>query len=231
MKKFTGFIFATALAAVSCLAQGITGYTQYSTGGAKYNNTSSTNYAVITTESKTGGEPIVTYLNATSDLSSSVVQFYISTNKCTSVFAPGFTNTTTIYYVNSTNLFVPGDLVVIEHMNATNTYNIPSSYEMGFLSTFGAAVATNVVNSGGATGSYTNYVYTMTNAVAAVSPIQIGDNIYQMTKGGNIPVGATTITPSSAGGLYSGRRGSPLLMVLTGTSACTINAASAQFAP
>lgn len=226
-------IGALSLLAISVWAA--IGFTRISVGGQTFNGSTKTNYAIIPVDSSVAyGTPNITYLNATSDTNAGavagIVQFYKTTNFTTSVPAAGFTNTTTVFYVNSTNLFVSGDILVIEHISATNNPDVPNTYEMGVLGGFGARVLTNVITSGGATGTYTNYAYTMTNAVTGTNAIAVGDNIYQMStvQAGTIPVGVAT-KELNGSGIFSGQMSKPLLITIIGGTNATINAVSANF--
>jgi hypothetical protein len=208
-RNFKSIVAAVVTVAAAVTAYAGQGYSQYSTVGSQYNS-SVTNFAVITDDSKNGGDPVLTYISATSDLSSSKLQFYNTTN-----FTPcvaGYTNinayassgTTTNVCVTSTNNFAPGDFLVIEH--------VPGDlFEMGVIST---------VNN-------TNQIVLCAPPVNTIKP---GDMFFQEKAAGFIPVGAATLTVNGVG-IYSGKRNKPLLMTLTGTSSDSINAASATYLP
>ena len=192
-----------ALAAITARAD--LGYLNYSTVGAAYNG-SVTNWAVISDNSRIPyASPLVTFISATSDLSTSKLQFYTSTNSTRE--ASGTTNSTTTLYVNNTNGFAALQYVVIEH--------VPSdTYELGVISA--------VQN--------TNQIVLQFAPAAAVMP---GDNVYLETPGAYIPVGATTLTLTGTAGIYSpsvyNRPKLPLLITLLGTSSSSINCISATY--
>ena len=239
MKNIIISIMALMLLTASAFAG--QGYTQFSTGGNKFLTSAATNYVVITDDSKNGGDPVVTYVNATSDLTSAVLQWYNTTNAVTCSLGGTTNPTSTTFYVNSTNGFVAGDLLVIEHLYLTNSPAKQRFYEVNSLAStaLGTIVATNIVYSGGTTGTTTNYTYTMTLAVASAVTNFPGDNVYQLNKTGvgflpvytNAAQGNFGINLYSAGGIYSGNRGKPLVGILNGTSAATINSVSAVFVP
>lgn len=233
-KTFKKAVIAGILSVFAVGAFAAIGFMRISVGGQTFNASAKTNYAIIPVDSSIVGAPNITYINATSDTNAGavagIIQFYKTTNATTSVAASGFTNTTTVFYVNSTNLFVSGDILVIEHISATNSPDVANVYEMGVLGGFGARVLTNVITSGGATGTYTNYVYTMTNAVTGTNAIAVGDNIYQMStvQAGSIPVGVAT-KELNGSSIYSGQVSRPLLITIIGGTNATINAVSASY--
>ena len=231
--KIKQLILTAVSLLLACSMQAGQGYTQFSTGGVQYNASGLTNYAVITTESKNGGDPVIAYINATSDKGGSAVQFYYVLSKAQVVATPaGQTASSTVYFVNLTNVFNVGDPVVMEHLGATNTVDAANLYELGFITGLGV-VSSNVITGGGATGTYTNYIYAMTNAVAGTYTNGVGDIVYDMTltNVGNIPVGVGTLSLAGYQGVYSGQRNKPLLMILKGGTNATINAVSANFVP
>lgn len=198
MTKFK-ILAGIVLSALCLSARADLGYSQYSTFGTQFNS-SVTNYAVISNNSRNGGDPIITYFSATSDLSSSKLQFYSVTNQTSE--ANGTTNSTTTCTVNSTNGFTPAQFVVIEHIRG-------DTYEFDTVNT--------VQN--------TNQIVLN---VAPLNPVLPGDNIYVENAVGYIPIGATTVSVNGVG-IYSGKRNKPLLLTLTGTSSDSINAVSATY--
>ena len=166
-------------------------------GGTDVGNTIC--YAVVSAASANGGTPVVTYLNATSDLSSSKVTFYTyGTNTFVNAAQPG----TTFIPVNATNGFVNGDVIVIRHV-ATDTY------EKRILTTF-----------------TTNGVLVVTAAPTVATAA--GDVIYRVSAAGSIPVGAATLALTGEG-IYAGEKGKPLLLEVDGTSTCQLNAVCAKY--
>lgn len=204
------------------------GWTYYSASGQQYNSSGLTNYVVIPVDSKYGGDPYVTYINASCDKSGSAVQFYYSTNKSTEV---DLTNSTVTLTVNNTNNLVAGDILVIEHLfeSLTNASQTARQYELAYLATIvTTATKTNVGN------TYTNYEWSITTAVAPTIAVTPGDNVYQMTKVGAplIPIGVATnvAVGPSAGGVVSGRKNQPTLGILLGGTNAAINAVSVTWA-
>lgn len=219
--KFKIIGLAVFLATIALVVKAsLLGFSSYSTGGTTY-VTAATNYAIVSSESQTGGEPNITFLNATSDKTGAVVQFYKSTNSTDC--AMGFTNTTTTNYVNSTNGFVVGDEVVIAHYGPA-----PDVFEYGVITALGIPVLTNIVVA--PTGTTTNIILQMTLAVAPTTASLPGDRIYKQTKTGTIPVGVSTLNLIGPG-IYTGYRKQPLLLLITGGTNASINAVSSQFYP
>lgn len=207
MKKtfLTTLLLAAFTLMLSIPAQADLGYVNFSTFGTAYNG-SITNWAVISDNSRLPyASPLITFISATSDLSTSKLQFYTCTNSTRE--AGGTTNSTTTLYVNSTNGFAAAQYVVIEHV-PTDTY------EFGVISA--------VQN--------TNQIVLQFAPAAAVMP---GDNVYLETASAYIPVGAATLTLTGTAGIYTpsvfNRPKLPLLITLTGTSSSSINAISATY--
>lgn len=195
LKKFAGIFALMMVMAATASAQ----LSVWAGGGTDV----STNlcYTVVSAASKNNGQPVVTYLNATSDKSASVVQFYDITNAPTSA---NYVNSTVTLPVTRTNGFASGDIIVIQHKSN-------DTYERRVLTA--------------STGA-TNLVVT----VAPTQAVAVGDQIYRCVAAGYIPCGNTTLSLTGEG-IYSGRRSSPLLLEVDGTSACQINAAAAKFVP
>ena len=113
MKKtfLTTLLLAAFTLMLSIPAQADLGYVNFSTFGTAYNG-SITNWAVISDNSRLPyASPLITFISATSDLSTSKLQFYTCTNSTRE--AGGTTN--------STNGFAAAQYVVIEHL-PTDTY-------------------------------------------------------------------------------------------------------------
>jgi hypothetical protein len=236
--KFLVLIMAMLLATQAfsqvAITPGPIRYTQYGTGGTKYNSSAATNYAVIS-DNGTFSLPVINFISATGDATTSVIQFWVSTNFVTA--AAGYTNTTTTNFVfvnagtgvGSTNGFAAGATLVIQHVPA-------DTYEMAFVgSVTGTPVATNIsVNQN---GNYTNYVIALVTQVAPSNAVVPGDIIYlevtnvNGTLTGYIPVGVATNTLTSVGGFFVGKANKPLLMTIIGGTNATINAVNATYTP
>lgn len=134
----------------------------YATGGTDVGNTLC--YAVISAHSANAGAPVVTYLNATSDLSSSKVQFYT----CGATVPVTGANTTTTIPATTNNAsgWVANGIIVIQHI-ATDTYE--------------RRIISSVTSS--------NVVVT----VAPTAATAAGDKMWLATTAGSIPCGATTL--------------------------------------
>lgn len=119
-------------------------------------------YTVVSANSKNNGQPVVTYLNATSDKAASVLTFYTAGTPTSC----NYTNTTVSIPVNSTNGFAANDVIVIWH-------KLTDTYERRIVDTFTSA---------------TNITVTVASTAATVP----GDQIYKATAAGTIPVGNAT---------------------------------------
>ncbi len=162
-------------------------------------------YAIVSPRGTQSGAAVrVQYLNATSDKSTSKVQFY----KVDAQSAITYTNSTTTLFVNTTNNGVnwQSGTVIIRH-------NIDDSYEKRTL--------------GANTGS-TNIAVT----VAPMGTVLPGDIVYHVTTtgAGSIPVGSATLTlgPTS-GAIYIGQKDKPLLLEIDATTSGTLNVASGDY--
>lgn len=166
-------------------------------GGGSVGTTNS--YFVIGAKSVYGGAPLVTYVDATSDLTTSVIQCY----RVGYVMRATVTNSTTTVYVDA----VPSGatnagIIVIRHL-------ADDSYER-------LAVTS--------TSSSTN----LTTTVAPATTTVPGDFVYYMHTNGKIPVGNTNKAVSGVG-IFAGQKDLPLLIEVNGTSACTLNAVRAHY--
>lgn len=213
MKKL--FLVGLAiLAGITSQAQ--SGYSSFASPGTAIGN--STNYVIIPAESAAQfqdsqgrpvpGSPVVTYLNL-SGLSTAAItlQSYLSTNS-TSFTA---TNNTTTNTVTSTNGWVTG-WAVIHHISAIEPR---FADEAVYIS---AVQATNQ----------------LVTAIAPVTTVQAGDQIFMETASASIPVTSSTTAASVGGGwgVLSGQRTKPYLLLLNSTAGTnTINAANATFIP
>jgi len=173
------------------------GQTVFGGGGTKMGATNC--YACVSVLSSNNGTPLVTYINATSDLASSSITFYSVTNVA-DITAASFGNTN---YVTSTNNFgVAGQIVLLRHF-ATDTYE--------------KLQVSSVTQTNQLLGAWTSTV-----AAAA------GDRIYALTPAGTIPVGAATVSVVGSG-VYAGQKGYPLYCEISGTSSCNLNAITATY--
>lgn len=148
------------------------------------------------------GTPVVRYLNVSSDLATSKVQFYVVSNKVT---ITGVVSGTTNVTVTSTNGFTINDVVLIKH-STSDTYERLKLF--------------NVANTNQLTVQY-----------AMIQTPAAGDTLWLAKPAGSIAIGATTNSiPTGAGTfIYAGQYGTPLLMEVNGTSTATINAVSGDF--
>lgn len=165
------------------------------------NGASTLSWVIAPCYSANGGVPIVTYLNATSDKASSVVQFY----KVTASTVANNTNTTTSVPVVTTNGFDTGLSVIVRHV-ANDVYE-----KLAITQSTGG---TNLTLTAGPAGS-----------------IAIGDIIYSISKTGvsKIPVGNATV--ALTGNIYAGQRNAPIYAEVDSTTSGTLNAMAVQFVP
>jgi len=160
----------------------------------------STNLSWYVPSMKPGGVPIIAYVNATSDLTTSVIKFYsagapvavstVSSNGQTTITAPGGA-------LSASNVIVVRSL-------ANDTYQrlVVSS-----------ATSSNIV-------STTNLAF----------DLAVGDPVYKMTANGTIPLGNTTAANNGTNaGLYYGTKGRPTLIDVNGTASASINLISGKY--
>jgi hypothetical protein len=145
------------------------------------------------------GVPVITYLDATGDTSPSVLTFRTASTK-TAVTTAASASATTLVCVGTG--FSAGNTIVLQHVTA-------DTYERLVVST---ASATNIVTTAG-----------IGTAAAA------GDVIWLVSTAGTASGFTTTAQRYSAGGLFSGDRGKPILVNLTGTNTPTLNAVSGYY--
>lgn len=100
-------------------------YSVYAKGGTTISTNLST--VIIGTRSRNGGQPLITYINATGDTAASVVKFYNVTQRTTA----NYVNATNVIPVTATNGFSSGDVIVIQHVAA-------DTYERCLLTTMGS---------------------------------------------------------------------------------------------
>lgn len=146
------------------------------------------------------GQARLQYINATSDLSSSVIKFYTLSSPEVINIATNATQVT-IYCAN------PG----ITNNNVCVLRNVAmDTYQRLVVS---SATATSI---------------TFTANITYAS--SVGDVVYLATANGTIPVGAATKELNAASGaIYNGQNYLPLLFEVNGTSACSINCCSGYF--
>lgn len=164
MNKSKTLILAGVASLLSILqAAAIEPWPAYATGGTDVGNTLC--YSVISAHAANGGAPVVTFLSATSDLSSSKVQFYTCGAPIT---VTGANSTTTIPAVtNGVTGWTANAVVVIQHLST-------DTYERRIIS----SVTT------------TNVVMTAAPTVATAA----GDRMWVASTAGSIPVGNATVT-------------------------------------
>ena len=214
MKKFKIILATLAIfALVDCSKAAVLdqNFGSFSLQGTAWN--AGTNYAIFPTQSRTGGEALVTYLNASCLFASGTCTLtaYGATNQTTCT-ATNLGTTTNI--VASTNGFAPNTWVVIQHVTMNQLPR--AQYELGYVS-----------------------LVTQTNQViltaAPTYNVASGDIIYQLTALGTIPFASSATATSIPGevGLISGQRNAPLALVLQGSAAGTntINAATVIYQP
>jgi len=172
------------------------GVSGFATGGTAIN--AGTNWAVLPGYSGANGStPLVTFLSVRGLSPSPItVTGYWITN---STFATA-TNTTTTNFVNSTNGFVAGGWVVINHTT------LPTMIESE------ARLISAVQN--------TNQVVFNT---AATYPVVPGDQIFVENAGATISIAssASASTVFNGPGILTGQASSPLLLVMSSTVAST----------
>ncbi len=203
--KFSKYIIAAVLfiaaAVVAAPPDPVNGF---AVGGT---NSGTLAWAIVSPRgTQAGTAPKVTYLNCTSDKSTSKVQFY----KVDAEAAVTYTNSTTTLYVNTTN-GTPGinwqsGTIIIRHL-------ADDSYEKRTLTAN--------------TGS-TNIIVT----VAPLGTVLPGDHVYHATTtgAGTIPVGSATLTLGpSMGGVYIGQKDKPLLVEIDATTTGTMNLVSGEY--
>lgn len=162
----------------------------------------STNLSYYVVSAEGAGAPVVTHIDATSDLTTSVLQFYCqssTTTQCTNTSNLAATN---VVYVQSTNGFASNDVVVIWY-KASDLYQKTK------------------INADPGTG-------TLTLAQNTDRVISDGDAIIKMTAAGSLVIGNTTKNYNGVG-LFYGSPGCVLLVEANGTAACQINTIAGYF--
>jgi hypothetical protein len=200
--KYKSFILGAVLSLCAFVSMPVSAQLLSYSGGCGDGNATNS-CTIISANGKLGtpgvGQPLVTYINVTSDKSTSKLNWY-SVGAPVACTGP---NSTTRIDVANTNTFVAGDVVIIQHV-AGDTYE------------------RRVITA--STGA-TNLVTWWAPATACAA----GDLVYRCTKIGNgIPVGATNFIWAGTG-LIAGQAGAPLLIDLDGTSAVSINCITARY--
>lgn len=209
MKNISCAVVLTAALLLATPAKALETFSVWAGGGTAVSTTLS--YTVVSTLSRNGGQPRLTYLHASSDKSTSKIQFYNATTNT----QENFTNSTVTLFVatnsvmtNTTTFFnTNSGIILIRHQ-------LTDVYERRILTA--------------STGT-TNLVVTVAPTYAVIP----GDQIWQMSTNvvdgaGIIPWGATTNSINGTG-IFSGRRGLPLLIEIDGTTGCSLNAACATY--
>lgn len=195
-----GSLFALP-AAQAAVTENPSGYNAFGGTGTAQGTTNSFfvagNYTLAT------GTPVVRYLNVSSDLAASKVQFYALTNPV--IVQIGTNSGTTNLVVSSTNGFAAGNIVVIKHTTSDTYERLPLF----------AVQNTNQL------------VVKFPPATTCSS----GDVLWYANPTGSIAIGATSNSvPTGAGNfIYAGQYGRPLLIEINGTSTAAINAVSGDY--
>ena len=205
MKTHLKFILAAVIAVAftlptfAALDNPVNGFGVGTTNGA-----TTLSWAIVPARSANNGAPAIQFISATSDLTTSKVQFYRTTAQTQARYA---TNSTVTLSVSQTNGFASGDVIVIRHAATEN-------YEKRVLTTMTAS---------------TNLITT----VAPLEAVVPGDIIYRVTTSGAgaVAVGNATVNLGNGGAIYVGQQGKPILCELTGTSTCTLNVVGGSFLP
>jgi len=146
--------------------------------------------------------PVLVAFSATSDKAGSVVDVYTYDNTKTTVDASSASGQT-VLSVTATTGFDTSDRILIQHANGTLETGVVNTIQAGVSLTLTA----NLVN---------------TTAVGAV--------VFELKKVGTFACGATTVANyGGPNGIVGGVPGSPMVIVLDGTSACSINTATVQY--
>lgn len=145
------------------------------------------------------GQPVVTYFNATSDLSTATIKGY-NTAAGIPVTATAASGQAVVTHASGASAFAPNDIVIVRSV-ANNTYQ------------------RCVVSSDNATS-----VTFHENLSFALAP---GDQLYIATINSQILVAAATVSVLRE--TFVGVEGRPLLVDLVGTSASQINAITVEY--
>jgi len=203
MKKL--FIALCLTVSVSAMAQipVVGANTTFTASGMAVPGATANSYAIISGKSKSEGAPVVTLLSATSDLTTSIVQFYATTNLTYQVGTLVSGNTLTVANTNGLNPLYP---IIIQHASGLPDEIVFPSAMLAVGSSWQVALGSAAANTAA------------------------GDLIYYTYPNGQIPVGSATITANSVG-VFSGQRRRPLLAIVNGTSTSKINTLTAKYVP
>jgi hypothetical protein len=144
--------------------------------------------------------PRIVGVIATSDKAASV----LSIRKGTTAYTPVVTNlvtTSTTQWLNTTNGLAANDVVILQKASGT------------CYSSTVASVETNMVTL--ASGGFG-------------ATVALADQIYKLSAASTIKVGSATVNFQGPA-IYAGDRGRPLRVVLDGTSACSVDSATAAY--
>jgi hypothetical protein len=204
-----------ALVAAAGLIPGTSGQAEDTVTSAVSTNGGTTlSWAITTANSIAGGTPVVTFLSATGDTNTSVVQFYrISRVLPVKAVASG----TNVSVANTngftgTNGWASNDVVVVNHRTG-------DTYEK--LTIYSASNTNDVLHSPNADYLIFSTVPQGTRAT--------GDLIYQLTTTGapSLPVGSNSV--SYSGSIYAGQRGYPIYAEVNGDASATLHLMTVQF--
>jgi hypothetical protein len=170
------------------------------TAGGSIDVGNTISYSVVSANGKNQAAPLLTYLNVSSDLATSLLTFYTLGTPV----QVRYTNSTTTLFIEGTNgVTTNAQIIVIRHAD-TDTYERRI--------TTGSTATTNLI---------------VTSAPSQT--VRPGDLIYQMTGTNTIPWIAGTNSIGPGPGIYAGQAGKPLLFEINGTAACQINAWCATY--
>lgn len=172
----------------------------YVTDYYAYNGTAvSTNVSYVVVPPKGGTtKASVDYANATSDLSTSKFTFYTAGTSFN--FTGATTASATVIPLNAVTGLATNDVVIL-YSPATGLSE--------------RCIVSSVAS------------LNVTLTAATVNAYESGAQLWEMTAGGTIPVGAATKEVAATS--YIGQNGKPVLAVVTGTSAVTLNVLSGRF--
>lgn len=246
MKQFTKTVYVAtmlfALAVNTVFGQGQLGLSGFSAIGAQFNASAKTNIAIISDNSTTANaQVLITYVNASVDgavntgTTVGTIELFKAaamTGVVIPVAGSGFTNSTSNYFILSTNNIAIATNLVIEHIStnqsAANVFEFAQVFGIGTIS------GTNIT--GPPSAPVTNFVYAITNTTALAQNMGPGDIVYAMTPAAQLPLnwalgGTTNLSLSGFDGIYTAPRGSPVLATVIGTTNGLINCISAKYVP
>ena len=118
---------------------------------------------------------------------------------------------------------VAESLVISNCVAAATTIFVADSSQFAVNDIVMVQTATNSVASGKVSAIVNATNITLSTAFTA-TPASIGDRVYKMGPGVALPVGAASVR-LNADAIFAARRARPMLLNITGTSACKINGA------